>query len=633
MKPQVQVNKNKDIVNYILSSIDSDIDNSIYVATNDKLYWSLGKIRKMSLLVYDFQKYKDILIVGDELGTFIEGYYDGAHVDYIVESKEASKVIIKRSKGNISNIFVEPYDDWNLDTNYECVLVNLENTNGYDWHNSYEFDRLVDPAIKHLTDDGKLLLFIRGDRLYDVERLLYYKDFKYAHYCDPLGNGAYFIEASRVDNLTEFKLERPSPLLDDKWVRKHGMPFMGGEIFDQDIERIEEVKAVQVDLLKKLVEVCKANNITVYPIYGTLLGIIRDGGMIPGDDDIDVAMSREDYNRLLKLTDAFDGKYFLQTPYNDDCFYGGYMKLRNKETTAIHPQNEWVECCEGISIDIFPLDRSYENEEKEKAKCRKIRTLQRLLFAKSYGYFKQFRDMPMLKWKFYKYLGLKINRNKMIDKLFSIMQKGNRSNCRYAIYCHYGNGAEVAARYVDISDFSSTIPLLYEGVMMQVPVGWDRLLKGFYGEGYWNRLGFNEGKRRHGFYDVNTPYIEYKRRFGGLKHPETISEPIVFFGDGSLFKSCLSYYKDRVSVAHLVLLPGEDEMSPVFGINVENWDSFMAQNIDRNTYRAVICSGNARSAEKILRKAGFDRYYIFWYERNWMLYANQTQIWKEINKI
>lgn len=105
-------------------------------------------------------------------------------------------------------------------------------------------------------------------------------------------------------------------------------------------------------------------------ICGTLLGAVRYGGRIPGDDDIDVALLREDYNKLLEYSDEFFGEYFLQTPWNDNCFYGGYLKLRNTNTTAIHPQNWWVDCCEGIGIDIFPLDSGYKNNILENGKKR-----------------------------------------------------------------------------------------------------------------------------------------------------------------------------------------------------------------------------------------------------------------------
>lgn len=598
----------------------------------DDLYWSMSSIRKHSFSFYAVKKDQDLLLVGDKFGSLAGIASEKAHeVDMVVPTELHAEAIKHRYKSrNNLHIIVSQNDDWQLSKTYPYVFVNLDYSYGYTINDSYEFDRLVNPAIKCLDVDGRLLISARGDCLWTIRRLLYKLGFPYWQYYDPLGNGALFIEASQTDNLFKLELEYPSPLVDDKWVRKHWIPCRGGEIFDQDTELIREVKVVQIDLLKKLIAVCNNYKLRVYPIYGTLLGVIRDGGMITGDDDIDVALPREDYDRLIKLTDEFSGKYFLQTPFNDDCFYGGYVKLRNKETTAIHPQNEWTEACEGISIDIFPIDVSYSDSEKEKRKGKKIKFLQRLLYAKSYGYFRRFKDMELLKWKFYKYLGKLFDRNKIIEKLYHEMQKGDSNEKRHAVYCHYRNGNDNGARYVDMSAFEKTMPLLYEGVSMQVPIKWEGVLRGFYGDGYMNRQGFCEWKRRHGFYDVNVPYTVYKKRFGGLKRPSSIHEPIVLFGDGSVFRACLDYYKSKVDIAHLVQLPGEEAMPPIMGISVESWEDFNALGLLKTSYRAIICSGDVRMAEKILQDAGFDNYYIFWHNRDWMLYANQSQIWKDI---
>ena len=213
------------------------------------------------------------------------------------------------------------------------------------------------------------------------------------------------------------------------------------------------------------------------------------------------------------------------------------------------------------------------------------------------------------------------------------MKKGDKRGGRWAVYCHYRDNSLEGARYMKAADFKQTLELSYEDVPMKVPAGWDNLLKGFYGEGYWESQEFVERKKRHGFYDATVPYTEYKERFGGLKHPDSIREPVVLFGDGSVFKACMTYYKDRVNIEHLVLLPGEIPVSPVYGMEAESWEAFSARNLDRDSYRAIICSGDVREAEKIMRQAGYDKYFIFWHNREWMLYANQTQVWKEIREL
>lgn len=627
--------EDKVFINYIQSMPEEYGDSFLEEDIRTDLYWSISCIRRHSFSFYPVEENSELLLIGDKFGALVGGVCEKVQkVDTVVPTEFHAEALKHRYRNrNNLQIIVEQHDDWQLPQKYPYVFINLDYAYGYNIDDTYEFDRLVNPGIKHLNTEGKLLFSARGDHLWTICRLLFKLGYSYWQYCDPLGNGALFIEASKGDRLSYFELMYPSPLIDDKWVRRHWIPFRGGEIYDQDTELIRQVKEVQIDLLKKLIVVCGEQNLRVYPMYGTLLGIVRDGGMITGDDDIDIALPREDFDILMNLTNQFKGKYFLQTPVNDDCFYGGYAKLRNKETTAIHPQNEWTDACEGISIDIFPIDESYLNSKKEKRKGKKIRFLQRLLYAKSYGYFRQFRDMKLIHWKMYKYFGMLFDRKRLIEKLYGEMKKSDSNGTRHAIYCHYGNGIDNSAKYVDMRAFNKTITLLFEGVSMQVPVGWDRVLRGFYGDEYMNRREFSEGKRRHGFYDVNIPYTVYKKRFGGLKHPEDIHEPVVLFGDGSIFGACMNYYKAKVNIAYLVQLPGEEPMKPIMGVPVYNWEDFNALGLLKTSYRAIICSGNPRMAEKILQKAGYSDYYIFWQNRDWMLYANQTQIWKEIKEL
>ncbi len=628
-------NLDKKIISYIRLVQGEYGDDLLQSISDADVFWALSSIRRHSVDVYPFHRGADVLVVGDRFGAITGGICDMAsQVDSIVPTDYHAVALRSRygQRDNL-NVIVEKFAEWKLPRKYPYVCINLEYAAEIEINDTYEVDCLIDPAMKALEEDGKIIIFAGGDKLRVLQKILYAKGLLYQQSYDPLGNGALLMEVSARDNLSDIVLPEKSPLFENKWLRKHDFPYMGGNVYDQDLALIEQVKSVQIELLKKLISVCQEQGLTLYPIYGTLLGIIRDVGLIPGDDDIDVAMPRDDYDKLLTLADQFQDAYFLQTPYRDDCFYGGYSKLRNRNTTAIHPQNWWTGCCEGISIDIFPIDIVYADSGKERSKQRKIRFLQRLLFAKSYGYFACFRDMKLLEWKGHKYLGKLFSRDKLIDRLYEEMKKGDQKGDRCAIYCHYRENSLESVRYMKTSDFRQTLELCYEDVPMRVPAGWDNLLKGFYGEGYWENQGFFEGKRRHGFYDVAVPYTVYKERFGGLKHPGFIQEPVVLFGDGSVFKACMTYYKDKVNITHLVQLPGEAPIGSVYGMKVESWEAFAEQRVDRSSYRAIICSGDARDAEKVMREAGYDKYFIFWHNRDWMLYANQSQVWKEIREL
>lgn len=78
-------------------------------------------------------------------------------------------------------------------------------------------------------------------------------------------------------------------------------------------EKMKKVWAVELDLLSELDRVCKKYNIKYYAAFGTLLGAIRDKGFIPWDDDIDVWLLRDEYERLKQVAPKeFTGKYYYQ---------------------------------------------------------------------------------------------------------------------------------------------------------------------------------------------------------------------------------------------------------------------------------------------------------------------------------
>lgn len=110
-----------------------------------------------------------------------------------------------------------------------------------------------------------------------------------------------------------------------------------------------------LEMFKFFHDFCEKNDITYIALDGTLLGAVRHKGFIPWDDDIDVGVPREDYNRLLGLLASSNGYYVVEGPTSEDSnFYYPYAKLYDINTTLI--ENTTVELKRGLFIDIFPLD-------------------------------------------------------------------------------------------------------------------------------------------------------------------------------------------------------------------------------------------------------------------------------------
>lgn len=122
-------------------------------------------------------------------------------------------------------------------------------------------------------------------------------------------------------------------------------------------EKMKKVWAVELDLLEKFTLVCEKYNLRYFADAGTLIGAVRHQGFIPWDDDVDVVMPREDYNRLFEIAEKeFSYPYFFQTSLTEKGFFRTHAQLRNSLTTGFIPYDRDKNINKGIFLDIFVLD-------------------------------------------------------------------------------------------------------------------------------------------------------------------------------------------------------------------------------------------------------------------------------------
>jgi lipopolysaccharide cholinephosphotransferase len=124
-------------------------------------------------------------------------------------------------------------------------------------------------------------------------------------------------------------------------------------------DTIRNAQQVMLEILLEFDRICKEHDLTYWLDHGTLLGAVRHGGFIPWDDDLDVTMPREDYERFLEIApSALPAKLFLQTQQSDPAYMNFFAKIRDRNSTFI---DAWeakrnIRYHQGIYIDIFPLN-------------------------------------------------------------------------------------------------------------------------------------------------------------------------------------------------------------------------------------------------------------------------------------
>ncbi len=116
-----------------------------------------------------------------------------------------------------------------------------------------------------------------------------------------------------------------------------------------------ELRRVQLGLLVELDRLCRANGLTYYLAYGTLLGAVRHGGYIPWDDDIDVMMPRGDYDQLHEVfAAAAPAHVTLDSPQTRMDWPFPYAKVADDRTELFEPLEDPLPL--GVNLDLFPLD-------------------------------------------------------------------------------------------------------------------------------------------------------------------------------------------------------------------------------------------------------------------------------------
>ena len=276
-------------------------------------------------------------------------------------------------------------------------------------------------------------------------------------------------------------------------------------------ETMKKVWAVELELLEQFQTVCKRHGLQYYAIGGTLLGAVRHKGFIPWDDDIDVGMPREDYNRFLELCEAeLSYPYRLVTPWNDAC-YRAHAQIRNCGTTGYPAIDKSLSCNKGIFIDIFPLDGVADSKPAFAFQMLQMKLLNRILV--NYYYFDAVHpDPPVAKKMFHHAVCAMM-------KLFDVKR----------VYAYYDR---IAARYskkptakvgelsILFGDkryhwrrevFKMSTELPFEHMKISVPTGWEEFLTNTFGD--YGKIPENKKERAlhtDMVFDPEKPYTEHQ---------------------------------------------------------------------------------------------------------------------------
>jgi lipopolysaccharide cholinephosphotransferase len=121
---------------------------------------------------------------------------------------------------------------------------------------------------------------------------------------------------------------------------------------------LRQLQLILRDMLIELDRICKKHKIRYCIIAGTLLGAVRNGGFIPWDDDVDVAMTRGEYERFRDICECnLDAsRFFFQDNTTDPHYPWGWGRLRRVDSEFVRVGQEHLQMRTGIFLDVFPID-------------------------------------------------------------------------------------------------------------------------------------------------------------------------------------------------------------------------------------------------------------------------------------
>lgn len=279
---------------------------------------------------------------------------------------------------------------------------------------------------------------------------------------------------------------------------------------------VKELWAVLLDILIQIDNICKKHNIQYFLCGGTLLGAVRHHGFIPWDDDLDVMMKRNDYNRFCEVAPLeLQQPYFFQTEKTDPGHLLRHAKVRNSNTTGMFKSfaGKGYKINQGIFVDVFPMD-NLPNDMNERSRFYE-------------DLYKLWGDV----WKLsaYKNRGVRFNfleniKLEITNLLMELVGKRDYYNSLFE---------RLAGKYKDVStedcclilghltpkglrnthiwktkDYDQFTTVPFEFLNLPIPVNYDAQLTTLYGD--WHKIVMGDNSHGELIIDVNKPYFFYR---------------------------------------------------------------------------------------------------------------------------
>lgn len=245
----------------------------------------------------------------------------------------------------------------------------------------------------------------------------------------------------------------------------------------EDYRKLDEseIKAIELGVMDYIHNLCQKKNINYSLAYGTLLGAVRHKGFIPWDDDVDIALKREEYDKLYQAILQDDDAIYKVISFENDARYP-YPFYRVYDARTVYDNNYIENDIElGICVDVFPFDY-YKDVNKEMVK---LDTYRRLSVYTLYGVHNKNAQLKNI-LRYAMVLVFRLTRvknwNKKMNDLAMQAKEGD--------YIDYLMENKTRSTKFDKSLLDNVIDSSFEDRVYKIPESYAQILTAIYGDDF-----------------------------------------------------------------------------------------------------------------------------------------------------
>ncbi len=259
------------------------------------------------------------------------------------------------------------------------------------------------------------------------------------------------------------------------------------------------IREMELELLQLVDRICRENGVQYFLSGGTMLGAVRHKGFIPWDDDIDIAMLRDDYERFKKACiENLPEKYQYQSYTNKDGYHYFFDRITIKDTYFATKYSDKFDMLKGISMDIFVFDKTSDKPFFSKLHYKTLMALRLMMNVRWINHPRKDKSYMLSK------LLLPVLRlfsmdtySKAYDKLLRSYSKRKTNTVLPPATDHKWRGV------MPIKWFENVTDAPFDSVMSYIPTGYDNYLKQWYGDDYMELLPLSKRVGSHDFYRLD----------------------------------------------------------------------------------------------------------------------------------